>query len=91
MAVVEVWTPAGTASLDGTGYEPTARIQASSEVMERIHATGSAVHCVSGRVAQTASGWVAEGDAMEAAVHAWSLRVGCGAPPKRRRSFDSRT
>jgi P-type E1-E2 ATPase len=27
MAVVEVWTPAGTAFLDGTGYEPTARIR----------------------------------------------------------------
>jgi magnesium-transporting ATPase (P-type) len=80
MAVVEVWTPAGTAFLDGTGYEPTARIQASSDVMERIrHAAESAVQCVSGRVVQTASGWVAEGDAMEAAVRAWTLRVGCGA------------
>jgi P-type E1-E2 ATPase len=71
MAVVEVWTPAGTAFLDGTGYEPTAQIQASSEVLERMHhAAGSAVQCVSGRVVQRISGWVAEGDAMEAAVHA---------------------
>ena len=80
MAVVEVWTLAGTAFLDGTGYEPTAQIQASSEVLERMrHAAGSAVQCVSGRVAQRTSGWVAEGDAMEAAVHAGSLRAGCGA------------
>jgi magnesium-transporting ATPase (P-type) len=83
MAVVEVWTPAGTAFLDGTGYEPTAQIQASSDVIERMrHAAGSASQCVSGRVVQTASGWVAEGDAMEAAVHAWSLRAGCGATPE---------
>lgn len=33
MAVVEVWTPAGTAFLDGIVFEPTARIQASSDVM----------------------------------------------------------
>ncbi|HET9303113.1 MAG TPA: HAD-IC family P-type ATPase, partial [Propionibacteriaceae bacterium] len=83
MAVVEVWTLAGTAFLDGTGYEPTAQIQASSEVLERMgHAAGCAVQCVSGRVVQAASGWVAEGDAMEAAVHAWSLRAGCGATPE---------
>jgi magnesium-transporting ATPase (P-type) len=83
MAVVEVWTPAGTAFLDGTGYEPTARIQGSSDVIERMrHAAGCAIQCVSGRVVQTASGWVAEGDAMEAAVHAWSLRAGCGATPE---------
>ena len=36
MAVVEVWTPAGTAFLDGIGYEPTARIQASSELIDRM-------------------------------------------------------
>jgi magnesium-transporting ATPase (P-type) len=83
MAVVEVWTPAGTAFVDGTGYEPTARIQASRDVIELMHhAAESAVQCVSGRVVGTASGWVAEGDAMEAAVHAWSLRVGCAAPPE---------
>ena len=94
MAVVEVWTPAGTAFLDGIGYEPTARIQASSDVMDRMQrAAESAVHCVSGRVVHTDSGWVAEGDAMEAAVHAWSprvvrefvsraVRVGSGATPE---------
>ena len=26
--------------------------------------------------------WVAEGDAMEAAIHSWSLRVGCGPTPE---------
>jgi magnesium-transporting ATPase (P-type) len=83
MAVVEVWTPAGTAFLDGIGYEPTARIQALSEVMDRMRrAAASAIQCVSGRVVQTGSGWVAEGDAMEAAVHAWSLRVGSSATPE---------
>jgi hypothetical protein len=83
MAVVEVWTLAGTALLGGTGYEPAARIRASSEMLERMrHVAGSAVQCVSGRLGQTASGWVAEGDAMEAAVHALSLRVGCGATPE---------
>ena len=69
MAAVEVWTPAGTAFLDGIGYEPTARIEASSDVVDHMQrAAESAVHCVSGRVVHTGSGWVAEGDAMEAAV-----------------------
>jgi magnesium-transporting ATPase (P-type) len=77
MAVVEVWTPAGTALLEGTGYEPTARIQASPEVVDRMRrAAQSAVQCVSGRVVQQGATWIAEGDAMEAAVHAWSLRLG---------------
>jgi calcium-translocating P-type ATPase len=76
MAVVEVWTPAGTAFLEGTGYEPTARIHASNDVMERMRkAAESALQCVSGRVVQQDTTWVAEGDAMEAAIHAWSLRV----------------
>ncbi|HVD88454.1 MAG TPA: hypothetical protein VNB91_06130, partial [Jatrophihabitantaceae bacterium] len=53
MAVVEVWTPAGTALLKGTGYEPTARIQASPEVVDRMRrAAQSAVQCISGRVVQ---------------------------------------
>ena len=61
MAVVEVWTPAGTAFLDGIGYEPTARIQASSEVMDRMRrAAESAFQCVSGRAVHTGTGWVAE-------------------------------
>jgi calcium-translocating P-type ATPase len=83
MAVVEVWTPAGTALLEGTGYEPTARIRASAEVIDRMRwAAESAVQCVSGRVVQQGTTWVAEGDAMEAAVHAWSLRVGGSLKPE---------
>ena len=83
MAVVEVWTPAGTAFLDGIGYEPTARIQASSEVMDRMRrAAESAFQCVSGRAVHTGTGWNAEGDATEAAVHAWSLRVGSSTTPE---------
>jgi magnesium-transporting ATPase (P-type) len=55
MAVVEVWTPAGTAFLDGLGYEPTAQIQGSSEVIDRMRrAAESAVKCVAGRVVQKA-------------------------------------
>ena len=55
MAVVEVWTPAGTALLEGTGYEPTARIQASPEVTDRMRwAAESAVQYVAGRVVKQA-------------------------------------
>ena len=91
MAVVEVWTPAGTALLEGTGYEPTARIQASTEVIDRMRrAAESAVQCVSGRVVQQGTTWVAEGDAMEAAVHAWSLRVGGSLKPERPDSASTR-
>ena len=45
-------------------------------------AAESAVKCVAGRVVQKGTTWVAEGDAMEAAIHSWSLRVGCGPTPE---------
>ena len=83
MAIVEVWTPAGTAVLDGIGYEPTAGSR--PRAMSWTICSGlqkAPFTCVSGRVVHTGSGWVAEGDAMEAAVHAWSLRVGNGATPE---------
>jgi magnesium-transporting ATPase (P-type) len=47
MAVVEVWTPAGTALLEGTGYEPTAQIQASPEVTDRMRWAAEALFNVS--------------------------------------------
>ena len=77
MAVVEVWTPAGVGLVDGSGYEPTAQLHASTEVVDRMRsaATG-ALRCVSGRAVRSGSDWVAEGDPMEAAIHSWAMRVG---------------
>jgi magnesium-transporting ATPase (P-type) len=77
MSVVEVWTPAGVALIDGSGYQPTAQLGASAAVVQRMRwaATG-AVWCVSGRAVRRGSDWVAEGDPMEAALHAWAMRVG---------------
>ena len=80
MGVVEVWTPAGTGLVNGNGYEPTAELHATPEVVERMRkaATG-AVRCVSGRAIRNGSEWVAEGDPMEAAIHVWAMRMGANA------------
>jgi magnesium-transporting ATPase (P-type) len=80
MSVVEVWTPAGVGLIDGSGYAPSAHLRASTEVVDHMRwaATG-AVRCVSGRAVRSGSDWVAEGDPMEAALHAWAMRVGADA------------
>ena len=74
---VEVWTPAGVGLVDGSGYQPTAQLHASTEVVDRMRsaATG-ALRCISGRAVRSGSDWVAEGDPMEAAIHSWAMRVG---------------
>ena len=78
MAVVEVWTPAGVGLVDGTGYEPTAQLHASTEVVDRmrVRRATAALWCVSGRSVRSGSDWLPEGDPMEAAIHAWAMRVG---------------
>ena len=81
MAVVEVWTPAGTALLEGTGYEPTARIQASPEVQTACAGLQEALSDMSAAGRPAGQNVGRRGDAMEAAAHAWSLRVGGNLQP----------
>jgi magnesium-transporting ATPase (P-type) len=76
MAVVEVWTPAGTGFVDGVGYSPEGTVRATPQVATVMRAAAaSAVRCVSGRVARERGEWRPVGDPMEAALHAFALRL----------------
>ena len=69
MAVVEVWTPAGTAHIASAGYDPTAALDVEDVVVPSLRLVArAAVRCSTGRAVQRESGWVAQGDPMEAAI-----------------------
>jgi magnesium-transporting ATPase (P-type) len=76
MAVVAVWQPAGRVRVAGEGYAPTARLTGDSEALARLpDIARAATACVHGRARLHEGGWVAEGDPMDAAVHALLLRA----------------
>jgi magnesium-transporting ATPase (P-type) len=78
MAVVEVWTPAGSANIEGNGYEPEGRVVADSPRVAALLRDIALVarRCSTGRAAVHDSTWVAVGDPMEAAVDVLARRVG---------------
>lgn len=78
MAVVKVWTPGGTATISGSGYEPVAEVTVSSTQAERmVRATAvAALRCSTGRVVREGPNWVGVGDPMEAALDVFARRVG---------------
>ncbi|GAA0808225.1 cation-translocating P-type ATPase [Spirilliplanes yamanashiensis] len=77
MAVVEVWTPAGTATIDGEGYAPAGRITAAPAVRERVDELAyAAVRASSGRLSRKGGDWHPTGDPMEVALHVLALRAG---------------
>jgi magnesium-transporting ATPase (P-type) len=102
MAVVEVWMPSGSASIEGRGYEPTGTVHADPSlgaVLTQVALTG--VRCSNGRIFQEppekGGRWVAHGDPMEAALDAFARRLGidveadvCARPERRRFPFDPR-
>lgn len=95
MAVVEAWTPAGTATVDGLGYEPVATVTCSPESAAggvcSLAAVARAVS--SGHAVERDGHWTAMGDPMEAAIDAFARRVGAATvdePPRVRFPFDPR-
>jgi magnesium-transporting ATPase (P-type) len=77
MAVVEVWTPRGTATITGNGYEPGADIACAPDVVGAVREIGLvAARCSNGRAVLEGGAWVAVGDPMEAALDAFARRVG---------------
>jgi calcium-translocating P-type ATPase len=100
MAVVEVWTPDGTARLDGAGYEPVGCVSLSTaEASESVSRLAlAAVRCSVGYVYEDDGEWKAHGDPMEAAIDACARRVGLAVDDDRsthtvrsRFPFDPRT
>jgi len=98
MNIVEVWTPAGSARIDGRGYDPEAQIRADPAVMDVLADLGVAARRCSTGHAQLRDGrWVPQGDPMEAAIDAFARRVGAPVEERiatdgelRRFSFDPR-
>ena len=84
MAVVEVWTPLGTATIEGVGYEPAAVVsvrpdgKADAEGL-RDHLLALALageRCSNGYAHQREGVWQAHGDPMEAAIDVFARRLG---------------
>ncbi|MFN8632679.1 MAG: cation-transporting P-type ATPase [Chloroflexota bacterium] len=102
MSVVELWTPDGSAIVEGRGYEPTGTVHAEPSVLAALPELAvAAVRCSNGRIVLEASEqgerWVARGDPMEAALDAFARRLGADVeadardrPERLRFPFDAR-
>jgi calcium-translocating P-type ATPase len=95
MAVVEVWTPVGSAVVDGIGYRPEGNVTGPVDAVRAL--ATSALLCSAGRTRRQGEAWVAVGDPMEVALHVLALRAGVDAdavvtdnPIQRRFPFDPR-
>ncbi|MGE5698413.1 MAG: cation-translocating P-type ATPase [Candidatus Sericytochromatia bacterium] len=90
MSVIEVWMPGGTATIDGEGYEPVAKVHCAPQGAAGLRELArAAVRCSSGRVAEKDGRWIAHGDPMEAALDVLARRVGVDADEEIRRVPDT--
>jgi magnesium-transporting ATPase (P-type) len=81
MSVVEVWTAAGQVLVEGSGYAPQAEIRGPARAIDQAATAAThAARCVTGRAVLRDEDWHADGDPLEAALHAWCLRA-TGAEP----------
>jgi len=77
MNAVQLVVASGRVDVAGEGYEPTGDLTGSeAAVREVLPLARAAVACVAGRVREKDGYWVADGDPMEAALHALLLRAG---------------
>jgi calcium-translocating P-type ATPase len=77
MTVVEVWTPAGSAHVSGSGYAPDAAVTYTPGARRVVEAVArDARTCSDGRIALRDEQWTAIGDPMEAAIDALAHRCG---------------
>ncbi len=95
MAVVEVWTPAGTARIPGTGYDPTTPLPLEEDARPAVQLlVAAAARCSAGRAVERDGRWVAQGDPMEAAIDTLARRLDIDdtshEPVLRRYPFDPR-
>ncbi|HYN29913.1 MAG TPA: cation-transporting P-type ATPase [Dermatophilaceae bacterium] len=94
MAVVQVWTPAGTVLVHGHGYEPEAAVNGSPVAVAAAElAADSAARCArDAHVRPNAGSWEPVGEPMDAAIVVLAGRLGVGEPPPllSRLAFDPR-
>jgi magnesium-transporting ATPase (P-type) len=99
MAVVELWTPAGSATVTGEGYDPEGTIDAANDDARSAVTVLAlaAARCSAGRAVLRDGQWIAAGDPMEAALDVLARRAGvdvagdeAAAPVRRRFPFDPR-
>src|SRR6476661_7201498 len=81
MAVVDVWMPTGTATIEGQGYEPTGVVHADPAIgAALVEVALTSVRCSNGRIfkedEEQGGRWIAHGDPMEAALDAFAHRLG---------------
>jgi calcium-translocating P-type ATPase len=77
MTAVEVWTPAGTATVRGQGYQPEGEIIGTDRVRGGVAELAySAVRASTGRLVLRDGQWRRLGDPMEAALYALGRRAG---------------
>ncbi len=100
MTVVEAWTPAGSVTVDGPGYDPEASLTWSSDsAREPSGALAlAAIRCSTGYALAVDGRWLAQGDPMEAALDAFARRLSIDTDADRRHHpvqwrfpFDPRT
>lgn len=94
MSVVEVWTPHGSARVDGVGYQPDATITSSGPRAREALATlaTAAVGASTGFAApgDTTGRWAARGEPVDAALDALARRLAIDTDALRERGSDVR-
>ncbi|QCB97816.1 cation-transporting P-type ATPase [Arthrobacter sp. PAMC25564] len=92
MSAVQVWTPEGTLTVDGNGYEPSAEFDGTDAARRLAAVLAAGARAASqGDIEEHEGRWRALGDPMEAAIVALDRRLGGGAeasPPEVSFAFD---
>jgi magnesium-transporting ATPase (P-type) len=96
MSVVRVWTPAGAATIRGSGYDPRGEVAPDHDAGRVVREVAiAAARCAEGRAVLRDGRWAPLGDPMEVALHVLALRSGldvaadeAARPERRRVAFD---
>jgi len=98
MSVTEIWTPGGSASIEGSGYDPSGAVHAEANLLPQVRELARAAALYgNGRSVLREGRWVAQGSPLEVALDVCAHRAGvdvradeAAMPPIRRFPFDPR-